>query len=147
MKMNWGEVSGQLHAPAALPLGYEPAISTGQEVGWASELVWTRWNVPSLPLVGIDPRSSSPQPGFCTELPQFKVHFNNIISMARSPKWSLTSGFSNQYFVRISHIPMPCPCHPPSFGHLIEEAPRYAIVSVLLILPHDNSANGRHVFR
>jgi hypothetical protein len=33
------EVSGQLHAPAALPPGNEPPITIGQEVGWASELM------------------------------------------------------------------------------------------------------------
>jgi hypothetical protein len=31
------EVSGQLHAPAALPLGKEPPVSIGQEAGWVSK--------------------------------------------------------------------------------------------------------------
>jgi hypothetical protein len=30
------EVSGQLHAPAALPPGKEPPVPIGQEVGWTS---------------------------------------------------------------------------------------------------------------
>jgi len=35
------EVSGQLHAPAALPPRKEPPVSTGQEaVGWVAEPVW-----------------------------------------------------------------------------------------------------------
>jgi hypothetical protein len=39
------EVSGQLHALAALTPGKEPLVPTGQEVGWATEPVWTRWFV------------------------------------------------------------------------------------------------------
>jgi hypothetical protein len=31
------EVSGQLHAPAALPPGKEPPVPIGQEVAWTSE--------------------------------------------------------------------------------------------------------------
>jgi hypothetical protein len=37
------EASGQLHAPAALPLGKEPPLAIGQEAGWTPEPVWTRW--------------------------------------------------------------------------------------------------------
>jgi hypothetical protein len=37
------EVSGQLHAPAALPLGKKLAVPTGQETGWAPEQFWTTW--------------------------------------------------------------------------------------------------------
>jgi hypothetical protein len=37
------EVSGQLHAPAALPAGKEPLVPTGYEDGWASEPFWKRW--------------------------------------------------------------------------------------------------------
>jgi hypothetical protein len=34
------EVSGQLHAPTALPLGEKPLVAIGHEVGWALEPVW-----------------------------------------------------------------------------------------------------------
>jgi hypothetical protein len=34
------EVSGQLHAPAALPPGKEPLVPIGQEAGWAPEPFW-----------------------------------------------------------------------------------------------------------
>jgi hypothetical protein len=34
------KVSGQLHAPAALPPGKEPLIPTGWEAGWAPEPAW-----------------------------------------------------------------------------------------------------------
>jgi hypothetical protein len=37
------EVSGQLHAPAALPSGKEPLLPTEYEAGWAPQPVWTRW--------------------------------------------------------------------------------------------------------
>jgi hypothetical protein len=37
------EVSGQIHAPAALPLGKEPPVPIGEEGGWATEPVWTTW--------------------------------------------------------------------------------------------------------
>jgi hypothetical protein len=36
------EVSGHFHAPAALPLGKEPPVRIGLEVGWVPEPVWTR---------------------------------------------------------------------------------------------------------
>jgi hypothetical protein len=37
------EVSGQLHAPAALPPGKEPLVPIRYEAGWAPEPFWTRW--------------------------------------------------------------------------------------------------------
>jgi hypothetical protein len=37
------EVSGQLHAPAALPPRKEPPVPIGEEVGWTSEPVWKSW--------------------------------------------------------------------------------------------------------
>jgi hypothetical protein len=36
-------MSGQLHAPAALPPGKWPLVHIGQEAGWASEPVWMQW--------------------------------------------------------------------------------------------------------
>jgi hypothetical protein len=37
------ELSGQLHAPAALPPGKDPLVPTGKETSWAPEPVWTWW--------------------------------------------------------------------------------------------------------
>jgi hypothetical protein len=37
------KVSGQLHAPAALPPRKEPPVPIGEEVGWTSEPVWMIW--------------------------------------------------------------------------------------------------------
>jgi len=37
------DVSGQLHAPAALLLGKEPLVPIGWEAEWAPEPVWTWW--------------------------------------------------------------------------------------------------------
>jgi hypothetical protein len=37
------EVSGQLHAPAALPPGKELLVPIGEEAGWAPEPFWTWW--------------------------------------------------------------------------------------------------------
>jgi len=37
------KVSGQFHAPAALPPEKEPLVPIGCEAGWAAEPVWTRW--------------------------------------------------------------------------------------------------------
>jgi hypothetical protein len=37
------EVSGHLHAPAALSPGKEPVVPIGKEAGWAVEPFWTRW--------------------------------------------------------------------------------------------------------
>jgi hypothetical protein len=38
------EVSGYLHAPAAVLLRKETPVSIGYEAGWASESVWTLWS-------------------------------------------------------------------------------------------------------
>jgi hypothetical protein len=40
---HYTEVSGQLHAPAALPPGKEHPVHIGQEAWRAPEPVWTRW--------------------------------------------------------------------------------------------------------
>jgi hypothetical protein len=37
-------VSGQLHAPAALPPGEKPPVPIGQEAGWAPEPVSKLWS-------------------------------------------------------------------------------------------------------
>jgi hypothetical protein len=37
------EVSGLIHAPAALPPGKDPSVPIVQEDGWAPEPVWKRW--------------------------------------------------------------------------------------------------------
>jgi hypothetical protein len=38
------EVSGQLHAPDALPPRKDPQAPIGWLIGWASELAWTMWS-------------------------------------------------------------------------------------------------------
>jgi hypothetical protein len=38
------EVSGQLHAPDALPQEKEPSVPTEYEACWALKLVWTTWS-------------------------------------------------------------------------------------------------------
>jgi hypothetical protein len=40
---NYLEVSGQLHAPAALSPGKEPPVPIGLEAGWAPDPGWTTW--------------------------------------------------------------------------------------------------------
>jgi hypothetical protein len=52
------EVSGQLHAPAALSPGKEPLVPIGKEAGWAPELFWTRWWRYKFPAPG---RESNPR--------------------------------------------------------------------------------------
>jgi hypothetical protein len=37
------EMSGQLHASAALPPQKEPTVLIGYEAGWIQEPVWTTW--------------------------------------------------------------------------------------------------------
>jgi hypothetical protein len=54
-------VSGQLHAPAALPPGKGPPVPIGQEVGWTPETVWTRWGkFLTLPGFELDPSVVQP---------------------------------------------------------------------------------------
>jgi len=55
------KVSGQPHAPAASTLWKEMPVPTGQEAGWAPELVLMNLQrEKSLPLLEIEPWSSSP---------------------------------------------------------------------------------------
>jgi hypothetical protein len=55
----WGEWSRSHPGHTLLP-GKGPPVPTGQEAGWAPELVWTQKLVKNpLPLPGIEPRSSS----------------------------------------------------------------------------------------
>jgi hypothetical protein len=42
-------VSGQLHAPAALPPAKEPRVPIGEEAGWAPEPVWVWWKIVKFP--------------------------------------------------------------------------------------------------
>jgi hypothetical protein len=37
------DVSGQIHAPAALASGKEPLLPIRREAGWDPEPVWKRW--------------------------------------------------------------------------------------------------------
>jgi hypothetical protein len=39
------EVSGQLYTPADLTPGKEPPVPLLEEIGWASEPVWTLWSM------------------------------------------------------------------------------------------------------
>jgi hypothetical protein len=43
------EVSGQFHAPVALPPEKEPLILNGYEAGWAPEPFWKRWGREKFP--------------------------------------------------------------------------------------------------
>jgi hypothetical protein len=56
------EMSGQLHTPAALPVGKSSPVPIGLEGGLAPEPVWTLWRRESLAMPGIKPGPSSPQP-------------------------------------------------------------------------------------
>jgi hypothetical protein len=40
---HWVEVSGQLHAPAALSTWQKPPVLIRQEAGWAPQPIWTLW--------------------------------------------------------------------------------------------------------
>jgi hypothetical protein len=55
------EVSGQLHATDALPLGKEPLVPTGSETEWGQVAVWTRCRKKKklFPLPEIEQQSSS----------------------------------------------------------------------------------------
>jgi hypothetical protein len=55
------EVSGQLHAPVALPPGKQPSVTIVQEAGLAPETFLILWRIEKnlLPLPGIEPRHLS----------------------------------------------------------------------------------------
>jgi len=60
------EVTGEPHAPAALPPGEEPLVPFGQEAMQAPELAAHHSRGKSLSLPGIKLQSSTPQPGHCS---------------------------------------------------------------------------------
>jgi hypothetical protein len=51
------EVSGQLHAPAALPPGKKPLVPIGYEAGWAPEPFRTWWWIKFPAPQGIEPET------------------------------------------------------------------------------------------
>jgi hypothetical protein len=55
------EVSGQFHAPAALPQGKEPLVSIGKEAGWAPEPVWMQWWRVKFPVPAGTPTHDHPE--------------------------------------------------------------------------------------
>jgi len=56
------EVSGQLHAPAALSPVKEPLVPIGQEAGWAPKPFWSRWFGEKFPAPpGIEPQNPEAQ--------------------------------------------------------------------------------------
>jgi hypothetical protein len=54
------EVSGQLHAPAALSSRKESSVPIAQGIGWAPEPVWTPWREKSLAPAGNRPPAVQP---------------------------------------------------------------------------------------
>jgi hypothetical protein len=59
------EVSGQLHAPVALPPGKEPSVPVRYGTGWAPKPAWTTWrkkNLASTETRNLTPRPSNPYP-------------------------------------------------------------------------------------
>jgi hypothetical protein len=67
------EVSGQLHAPAALPPGEEPPVPIGQEAGWAQRRSGRGGEeINSHPLTGLELLTIKPvAQSYTTELSQF----------------------------------------------------------------------------
>jgi len=47
------EVSGQFHAPTALPRGKEHRVPIEQESGWALKPFWTRWGEEKFPAINL----------------------------------------------------------------------------------------------
>jgi len=83
------EVSGQLHAQAALLLGKEPLVPIGQEVGWAPEPFWTRWwrekfPAPAGTRTPVHPARSSTLYHWANPAPETKGWFYNPPLHARS---------------------------------------------------------------
>jgi hypothetical protein len=81
------EVSGQLHAPAALHLGRELPFPVVEETWWAPEPVWTLWSREKF-LPAIEPRSSSPYPvALPTELSRLLYHLKSLLPRASSKRF------------------------------------------------------------
>jgi hypothetical protein len=79
------EVSGQLHGPAALPLGKELPVPIVWKAGWAPEPVWTTWRGEKSPtIVGFECPPLG-RPAYCRSLYRLSypgiyfVHINYIL--------------------------------------------------------------------
>jgi hypothetical protein len=75
------EVSGQLHAPAALSPEKEPLVPIGEEAGWASEPFWTQWRREKFPALAgnrtLEPRSPVLKPTELSRLLPLTCKCNN----------------------------------------------------------------------
>jgi hypothetical protein len=66
------EVNSQIHSPAVLPMGKEPPVHIGMQVGWTPEPVWTLWSREKI-LSPTGNRTSTVQPiAIVTELSRLK---------------------------------------------------------------------------
>jgi hypothetical protein len=97
------EVSGQLHALAALPPGEKLPVSNGQKVGWAPEAVWMILGMFLCSILHrdidyIEWRSSSVRPGKY-RVPYIWKHSHHSISF----KLNLTSTQCKSYVVLVDN--------------------------------------------
>jgi hypothetical protein len=75
-------MSGQLHAPVALPWRIQPLVPNAEEAGWAPETLWALWRrEKSLVPTGIKPRLLGHPVSIPTELPHIpsRNEFNSHI--------------------------------------------------------------------
>jgi hypothetical protein len=120
-------VSGQLHAPVALPPGKEPLVSIGQEAGWTPEPFWTRWWREKFPAPAgnrtLEPRLASPKPSAIpTELSRLTragiIPRLNCVDLYWWWWWGNNNDFSP---LDLPTRPPPSPLH--DTGHKIWESP------------------------
>jgi hypothetical protein len=76
------DVSGLIHAPAALLPGKEPAVPIGEEAGWAPEPIWTLKGKENLVLKGKSnsgrlARSYIDRRGLCDKQLNLSVNYVN----------------------------------------------------------------------
>jgi hypothetical protein len=102
------EVSGQLHAPAALTPGQEPPAPNVYEAGWAPEPVWTLWRrEKSCSCRQSNPGRSARSPSiYQLSHPENirKISHGHHIFTLHSTKAYITSGTYINWHYRRSHL-------------------------------------------
>jgi len=92
------EVSGQLHAPAALNL-----LPFKEEAGWAPELVRTLWRRENIPAPVVNPTPVWSKIKFFQQVLVWVLNFTEVCTLALEMKYAGRKTYALQIFMSYSY--------------------------------------------